>query len=212
MPDRTAPHPVNIARTSHVYRGLSGGPCHRAAAQNVGMRVPNGLARLRPGVEYQPVIIYARVGGHLPGLGDQLVQQAAAGLRHCCDVGQVLAWYDQDMNGRLRAYVAERNGPLALEHPVGRQVARNNFAKQAVWHGQILTCGGLSGPPTYMVLLLRTHVAPPLWCAGHLGLPSLWVRRTTGGSGDAIQKWTGMGGSASVGDVDARRAGSVDPL
>lgn len=186
--------PVTSQRASLAYPGLSRGPGHRAAAQNVGVRVPYGLARLRPGVEHQPVIIYARAGGYPPGLGHDLVQQPLAGLRHCCDVPQVLAWYDQDMNGRLRAYVAERNGPLALSHPVGRQVTRNNFAKQAVWHDQILTCSGFTGPPTYMVLLLRTHVAPPLWCAGHVCLLSPRVRRKTGGSGDAIQKWTGMGG------------------
>jgi hypothetical protein len=40
-----------------------------------------------------------------------------------------------------------------------------------------------------MVTLLRTHDAPPLWCAGHVCLPSPRVRRKAGGSGDAIQKW-----------------------
>jgi hypothetical protein len=64
-------------------------------------------------------------------------------------------------------------------HPVSRQVSRNNLAKQALWHGQILTCGGFPRPPTYMVTVLRTHVAPPLWCAGRAGLPSLRVRRKT---------------------------------
>jgi hypothetical protein len=158
----------------------------------VGM--PDRLAGPGSGVEHHPVIGDARVRGHLPGLGRDLVQQAVAGLRHCCDVGQVLAWYYQHMHGRLRIYVAERDSSLALQHPVSRQIARNDLAKEAVWHGKILTCSGLTGPPTYMVTVLRTHDAPPLWCAGHVCLPSPRVRRKTGGSGDAIQKWTGMGG------------------
>lgn len=180
-----------------VPSSLSGRPGQRASAQDMGVSVEHRLAGAGAGIEHQAVVGYARVGGHPPALIHQLVQQPVACLRHCCDVRQVLAWYYQDMHGRLRAYVAERNGPLALQHPVGRQVSRHDLAKEAVWHGKILTCGGFTGPPTYMVTLLRTHVAPPLWCAGHVSLPSPRVRRKTGGSGDAIQKWTGMGGKCA---------------
>lgn len=176
------------------------------------MGVPHRLAGPGPGVEHHPVIGDPRIGGHLPGLVRHLVQQPGSGLRYCCDVGQVLTWYDQDMHGRLGIYVAERNGPLAFQHPVSRQIARNDLAKEAVWHGKILTCSGLTAPPTYMVTLLRTHDAPPLWCAGHVCLPSPRVRRKTGGSGDAIQKWWAWGESASVGDVHARAVGCTDPL
>lgn len=160
------------------------------------MRVPHGLAGLRAGVEHHPVAVAVDPGldGDLMGLGRDLVQQSAAGLRHRGEIRQVRTGYYQDMEGRLRIYVAERNGALALHHPVGRQVSRNDLAKQAVWHDQILTCRGIGGPPTYMVTVLRTHDAPPLWCAGLFGLPSPRVRRKAGGSGDAIQKWTGMGG------------------
>jgi hypothetical protein len=36
---------------------------------------------------------------------------------------------------------------------------------------QILTCAGSVTPVTYMVAVLRTHDAPPLWCNG---LASFW--------------------------------------
>jgi hypothetical protein len=78
----------------------------------------------------------------------------------------------------------------------------------------ILTCAGFGGPPTYMVTVLRTHDAPPLWCEGHAHAwpPAAAGASQAGGSGDAFQKWTGMGGSARLGDVGASEMGCVDPL
>ena len=162
------------------------------------MGVPYRLAGPGPGIEHHPVIGDPGVGGHLPGLVRDLVQQPAAGLRHCCDVGQVLTWYYQDMHGRLGTYVAERDGPLALQHPVSRQIARNDLAKEALWHGKILTCSGFTGPPTYMVTVREPTMHHPSGaramsacrrrgCVAKLAVAAMQSRN--GGMGGKCERW-----------------------
>ena len=60
---------------------------------------------------------------------------------------------------------------------------------------KILSCAGSEKPPTYMVALLRTHDAPPLWCNG---LASFWPSVAPGEScaGVAARHEMGVGGSA----------------
>ena len=76
----------------------------------------------------------------------------------------MLARDHQDVYRSLGIDVTESNGKLTFEDNVRRDVTGGDAAKETVRHGGILTCAPSSRPLTYMVTVLRTHDAPPLWC------------------------------------------------
>lgn len=164
------------------------------------MGVRDGLAGVGAGIEDHPVPGPGDTLGHrdLMRLRGDLVQQAIARRDNRSKIRQVRARDHQHVNGRLGTDVTESDGALTFQHDLHGQVTGGDTTKETVRHGGILTCTRLSGPLTYMVTVLRTHDAPPLWC----GLAILAFRRrrcaACGCRGDAIQEWTGMGGSASV--------------
>ena len=132
------------------------------------VHVRDGLAAAWPGVEYDPVPVGdALTDGHLVSVPDQICQQLAARCGQLGKVGEVGAWDHQDVRGGLRLDVTEGQGPVGSGHDRGGHVPSRDGAEQAVRHDQDLNvCAARRGPPTYMVALLRTHGAPPLWCLG----------------------------------------------
>jgi len=90
----------------------------------------------------------------------------------------MLAWHHEHVDGRLRVDIPERDRARSLGHDGCRDLPGDDGAKQAVGHGEILTCALSEGLRPYMVALLRTHDAPPLWCTVSpiSGCPSPRVR------------------------------------
>jgi hypothetical protein len=165
------------------------------------VRVRHGLASVGAGVEDDPVPVRGNAlrHRHLMSLRGHLVQQATARRGDRGKIRQVHSRDHQHVDWSLRIDVTESDSVFTFQHQVRGQVTGGDTAKQTVRHGGILTCTRPSGPLTYMVTLLRTHDAPPLWC----GLAKSWLSVAAGAPqrgcrGDAIQEWTGMGGSASV--------------
>jgi hypothetical protein len=104
------------------------------------VRVRDGLAALPPGVEHDPVTAAFDPlgGGDLVSLADKLVEQTPARFGQRRHVRVVIAGDHQDMGGRLRADVAEGQGPPSVEHDRGRDVSGGDPAKQAVRHISII--------------------------------------------------------------------------
>jgi len=98
------------------------------------VRVKHGLARCGAGVE-DPAKLAAAFGvrdllrncGHL---GEKL----GRGRGKRGDVGLVPLWHHEHVNGRLGGDVAEGEDVLGLNHNVGRYLARDDAAEDAVRH------------------------------------------------------------------------------
>jgi hypothetical protein len=154
--------------------GSAGRPKHRPAAEDMRVNVPDRLAGVRAGVEDDPVAVGGDAFGdrHLARMADQLCEQPGVGRG---ELGQVRVMVPRDheyMNWCLRVDITERHCSR-ISRDYGRgYLSGCNAAEQAIRHGPILTCGRSGTPQTYMVALLRTHGAPPLWCNG---LASFWL-------------------------------------
>lgn len=164
------------------------------------MHVPDRLAGVGAGVDDDPVSVPGDALGdrHLMRVSDDLGQQAGIGRGQVRQTGVMLARDDQHMNRCLRVDIAEGHCSR-ISRDDGRGYLRgSNAAEQAVRHRLILTCARFSAPMSYMVALLRTHGASPLWCNGlaSLWLPSLWDESCAGA---AAKAWdVGVGGSADL--------------
>jgi hypothetical protein len=166
----TAPGSGRLVRSA-------GRPCHRPTAQQVRVRVRDGLTALPPGVEHDPVAAAVDALGDrdLMRLADKLVEQAATRVRQCRHVRVMIPRDDQDVGGRLRVDVAEGDGPLSVKHDRGRDVAGRDRAKQTVRHTTIIVARR-----RYLVLDLapgypRTCPATMPRARGHRAVRCRWV-------------------------------------
>jgi len=122
-------------------RGSARWPGHPPAAQHVGVDVEHRLPRFSTGIEDDTV---AAAGGDPLGLSyllyleRQLGQQAGIGARERGQVRVVILGDDQDMRGRLGIDVTKCEGTATFSHPLGRDVARDDLAEEAVSHGAIV--------------------------------------------------------------------------
>jgi hypothetical protein len=71
---------------------------------------------------------------HRGGRGQDLAREAAVGRRECRDVRMVRLRDHQDVYGRLRHDVAERERRVRLVHDVRRDLTGDDAAEQAVSH------------------------------------------------------------------------------
>lgn len=111
-------------------------PAHRAAAQDVGVDVGDGLAGFWSRVEDDAVAAVrdAFADGHLVGVLDKVCQQAVASARQLGQVGMVVARDHQDVDGSLRIYVTESDRSGISGYDRRRYFSGRNTAEQAVWH------------------------------------------------------------------------------
>lgn len=138
------------------------------------MDMIDSLPAVGTGIEHDPVAVSGQALGdrHLVRVRDQVGQQAAARRAQLGQIRVVGARDNEHVYGCLRIDITEGDRPVITGHYDRRYLVGGNGAEQAVRHAEILTCGGSRGPPTYMVALLRTHGAPPLWCSG---IASFWL-------------------------------------
>jgi len=132
------------------------------------------LASAGAGIEDDAVAVVGDTLGdrHLMRVGDEVGQQPRFGGGERGQIRVMFARDHKDVNGCLWVDIAERHCPL-ISRDYGRGYLSGSYAaEQALGHGPILTCGMSPAPLTYMVAVLRSHGAPPLWCNG---LASFWL-------------------------------------
>jgi hypothetical protein len=136
------PHRLALTRPYMLSgrRGLSGWPVHGAAAKDVGVRVEHRLAGTRAGVEHQPVPGVADTLGdcYLMCLVHHLGEQPVPGFSQRCRVLVVRFGNDQNMDGRLRVDIAERNRAITFTYTFRRQLTDGNLAEKAIMHALIV--------------------------------------------------------------------------
>jgi hypothetical protein len=179
------------------------------------MGVGYRLAPVGTGIKDHPISARGDALGYRDRmrLRDQLVEQPATRRGDRGDIRQVRPRDDQHVNGRLGIYITESDCTLTLQHGIRRDVASGDFTKEALRHEVILTCARSSGPPTYMVTVLRTHDAPPLWCAVSA---MSWLSVAAGAPHAAVVAMRSRNGRAwgevrALRNVGARVAGYVGP-
>jgi hypothetical protein len=146
-----------------LHRRLAWRPGHRPAAEDVGVHVPDSLARVRAGVKDHPVALLRDAFGDcdIVGMRDDPRQQTLIGRGQLAQADVVGARDNENMYRRLRIDVTERDSPIVARHYRRRNIGGGNAAEQAGRHGEILTCARSETLPTYMVAALRTTMHHP---------------------------------------------------
>lgn len=159
-PGRPVRHNIRLVLQSARWPG------HGPAAQNVRVDVRDALTGVWAGVEYHTVTIrsHAFSQGDLMRVGKHVMQNTVRCGYQGSKVSVMAAGNDENVDRRLRVNVPECNRARSLGHDGCWNLPGNDGAKQAVGHGEILTCAPSVRLRPYMVALLRTHDAPPLWC------------------------------------------------
>ena len=100
------------------------------------MRVLDGLAGLRPGVEHNAVAGLSDAGDFRDPvrLSCDLGQEAVTGLGNCSQIGVMISGDDQHMHWCLRINVTERDRAGTLQHPVRGNFSGRDAAEQAICH------------------------------------------------------------------------------
>jgi hypothetical protein len=154
------------------------------------------LASAGAGIEHDTVAVVGDALGdrHLMRMADEVRQETCFGGGEFGQIRVMCARDHKYVNRCLWVDIAERHCSL-ISRDYGRGYLGGGYAaEQAVGHGLILTCGMSSAPLTYMVALLRSHGAPPLWCNGFASFwpPSLRDKSCAGAGATA---WSGCGGN-----------------
>jgi hypothetical protein len=177
--------------------------------------VSHRLARVGTGIKDDPISARRDALGHRDPmrLGDHLVEQAIARRGDGGQIGSVLPRDNQYMDGGLGIDVTESDRGVTLQHAFRGDVTGGDFAKETLGHGGILTCARSGGPPTYMVTVLRTHDAPPLWCAVSA---MSWLSVAAGALHVAVVAMRSRNGQAwgevrALRNIGARIVGDVGP-
>lgn len=112
------------------------------------MGVGHGLRGVGAGVEDDAVPALRHSLGHRDGVGfgRHLLQETAAGLRDGSDIGIMFSRYYQDVGGRLRIDIAERDGPSTFPNAFSGDVTGDDPAEQTVIHAWILSPHPRTGP------------------------------------------------------------------
>ena len=121
-------------------RGSTRWPGHPSATQHVRVDVEDRLPRLRPGIEDDTVATGRDPLGvrYLLGLERHLGQQVSVGAGERGKVRVMILGDDQDVRGGLRVDVTKREGAATFSHPLGRDIARDDLAEEAISHGAIV--------------------------------------------------------------------------
>jgi hypothetical protein len=146
------------------------------------------------GVEHDAVAVGNALGDrHLMRMGDEIGQQISFSGGEFGHIRVMCARNHKYVNRCLRVDIAESHCSL-ISRDDGRGYFSGSYtAEQAIGHGLILTCGTSSAPLSYMVAVLRSRGAPPLWCHG---LASFWPPslRDESRAGAGAKAWSGCGG------------------
>jgi hypothetical protein len=166
-------------------------PVHRPAAEDVRVDVADCLAGAGAGVEDDPVTLVGNALGdrHIVRVGNEIGKQVCFGGSELGQIRVMSAGDHKHVNRRLWVDITERHCARISRHYLRGYLSGSYAAEQAVGHGPILTCGRSGALLTYMVGLLRTHAAPPLWCNG---LASFWPRRSGMSHARALRRRHGM--------------------
>lgn len=107
----------------------------------MGMDMGHRLPGLGARVEDETVTAFADSLGDRDTvrLAHHLGEQAARCARERRRALVMVLGDNQDMNGRLRVDIAERDGALRLQDLVSREFPGCNLAEQAVWHALIVS-------------------------------------------------------------------------
>jgi hypothetical protein len=155
------------------------------------MNVADCLASVGAGVEDDPVTLVGNALGdrHVVRVGNKVGEQPCLGGSEFGHIHVMGARDHEYVNRRLWVDITERHcARISRDYRRG-YLSGSYAAEQAARHGPILTCGRSGALSTYMVALLRTHGAPPLWCSG---LASFWLRRSGMSHARALRRRHGM--------------------
>lgn len=105
------------------------------------MRVKNSLVGVGAGVGHQPVAALGNALGNsdIARRGNDLDQHLRCGLDQSGGVGLVLLRDDQNMHGSLRFPVPEGHRGIGFVNDVGRDLAGDDLAEEAVGFGHECT-------------------------------------------------------------------------
>lgn len=104
--------------------------------EDVAVDVEHRLPCRGTGVEDEAELTVGLLRGDLLGEVHEASEELGVGTGELRDVGVVLPGHHEHVHGRLRVDVPEGDGVLVLSHDVGRQVARDDPAEEAVAHGR----------------------------------------------------------------------------
>src|SRR5436190_12847591 len=117
---------------------LTGRPVHRAPAEKVEMDVKDRLSRVPVRVEYRavasggdPALLRNR-GGAPHDLSDERIIVR----RQLVQRSDMAPWNDQNVRGRLRIDVVERDDVLVFVHDRRIDLAVDDSAEETLWHFQ----------------------------------------------------------------------------
>jgi RNA polymerase sigma-70 factor (sigma-E family) len=166
------------------------------------MDVRYRLACIGAGVEDDPVAVLGDTlrDCNLMSVRRHSSQQAVLGRGEFSQIGVVHPRDNEHVYRCLRIDIAEGDRALVARHYRRRYFGGGYCAKQALWHAEILTCTRSAAPPTYMVAVLRSLGAPPLWCNG---LASFWLPSLRDGHARALLRRHEMWVWGEVQDLEA---------
>ena len=168
---------------------------HRPAAEDVRVDMADRLASAGACIEDDAVTVLGDSLGdrNLMRVGDEVGQQPCFGGGEFGQIRVMCARDDKYVNRCLWVDIAERHCALISRYYGRGYLSGCYAAEQAVGHGPILTCGRSSALLRYIVAVLRSHGAPPLWCNGFASFwpPSL---RDMSCAGAGAMPWSGRGG------------------
>ena len=133
VPQRKLTKPANREQCS------SGGPFHVAAAQYMNVNMAHRLAPIDSLIQHQPVAGLGKpeLLGYLDGEPDEVPSGRLLGLEVRRAI-QVLQRNRKDVSGSLRADVMKCERAIRPLHDLGRNLSRDDPAKQAITHPNLL--------------------------------------------------------------------------
>lgn len=98
------------------------------------MNVENGLTGCRVAIHDRTIARFRNALGccDLTGCGIQAPDKSLIRLFDVVERCDMFAWYDQHMRWSLRVDIAKRHSRIGLVNNIGRDVAGNDFAEQAI--------------------------------------------------------------------------------
>ena len=111
-----------MSTTVSCEPGLAGGPDQWPAAQKMNMQMVDRLAAIGSHIDHGTVsLIQPQLLGDFLRHQQQVSHQISVLAPNVGQRTNLLTWNDQDVNGRLRTDIVEREAQLVLIHNVSRE-------------------------------------------------------------------------------------------
>ncbi len=194
-------------------------PPHVTPPEHVAVCVEDRLSGPCTRVEHQPERIQPLVRRHRSGHPDQFDHDLGIGRGELRDVGMVTTRNDKHVGRRLRRDIAKRQRLCGLVHDLGRHIARDDAAEQAIWrcaHAPHRTGRHTASTvePVNRRTAWRVDRYVDVACSVTIGAPARLGRVSVVGAyeGWAVDTGSDTGPFSAIGDADASASSEADRL